>query len=65
MEGAADERMTTTQYFARHALFGVIAFGLLLPAVFGDPERAGSGSCSRTARCSTSAWSATASTCGT
>jgi len=39
MEGAADERMTIPQYFVRHALFGVIAFGLLLPAVFGDVER--------------------------
>jgi peptidoglycan/LPS O-acetylase OafA/YrhL len=39
MEGAADEEMTPAQYFVRHALFGVIAFGLLLPAVFGDVER--------------------------
>jgi peptidoglycan/LPS O-acetylase OafA/YrhL len=36
MEGSPVEQMTTEQYFARHALFGVIAFGLLLPAVFGD-----------------------------
>ena len=36
MEGSPIERMSTEQYFARHALFGVVAFGMLLPAVFGD-----------------------------
>lgn len=39
MEGSATERMTPAQYFARHALFGVVAFGLLLPAVFGNVKR--------------------------
>ncbi|MEA2386533.1 MAG: hypothetical protein QOJ22_707 [Thermoleophilaceae bacterium] len=39
MDGSPTERMTTGQYFARHALFGVVAFGLLLPAVFGDLKR--------------------------
>jgi peptidoglycan/LPS O-acetylase OafA/YrhL len=39
MEGSPTERMTTGQYFARHALFGIVAFGLLLPAVFGDVRR--------------------------
>jgi peptidoglycan/LPS O-acetylase OafA/YrhL len=39
MEGSATERMSPGQYFARHALFGVVAFGLLLPAVFGDVKR--------------------------
>jgi peptidoglycan/LPS O-acetylase OafA/YrhL len=39
MEGNPTERMSPSQYFARHALFGVVAFGLLLPAVFGDVRR--------------------------
>ena len=39
MEGSPVEQMTTAQYFARHALFGLVALGLLLPAVFGDFRR--------------------------
>ena len=39
MEGSPIERMTPGQYFARHVLFGVVALGLLLPAVFGDVRR--------------------------
>lgn len=39
MDGSATERMTPGQYLVRHALFGVVAFGLLLPAVFGDVQR--------------------------
>ena len=39
MEGSPVELMTTEQYFARHALFAVIALGMLLPAVFGDHRR--------------------------
>ena len=39
MEGNPVEEMTHGQYFARHALYGVVALGLLLPGVFGDPRR--------------------------
>jgi peptidoglycan/LPS O-acetylase OafA/YrhL len=39
MEGSPVEEMEPWQYFARHALYGVIAFGLLLPAIFGDVRR--------------------------
>jgi peptidoglycan/LPS O-acetylase OafA/YrhL len=39
MEGSPTERMSPEQYLARHALFGVVALGLLLPAVFGDVRR--------------------------
>ena len=39
MEGSPVEEMTTAQYFARHALFALVAFGMLLPAVFGDHRR--------------------------
>lgn len=39
MEGSPVEEMTTAQYFARHALFGLVALGMLLPAVFGDFRR--------------------------
>jgi len=39
MDGASNEEMTPTQYFVRHALFAVIALGLLLPAIFGDFQR--------------------------
>jgi peptidoglycan/LPS O-acetylase OafA/YrhL len=39
MEGAPTERMTVGQYVARHALFLVVALGLLLPAIFGDVRR--------------------------
>jgi peptidoglycan/LPS O-acetylase OafA/YrhL len=39
MEGSPVEQMSTEQYFARHALFAVIALGMLLPAVFGDHRR--------------------------
>ena len=39
MEGSPIEEMEPWQYFARHALYAVVAFGLLLPAVFGDATR--------------------------
>ncbi len=39
MEGASNEEMTPAQYFTRHALFAVVALGLLLPAIFGDFQR--------------------------
>ena len=39
MEGSPVEDMSTAQYFARHALFGVVALAMLLPAVFGDHRR--------------------------
>ena len=39
MEGSPVEEMTMAQYFARHALFGLVALGMLLPAVFGDYRR--------------------------
>ena len=39
MEGDPNERMTLAQYLARHALYAIIALGLLLPAVFGDVRR--------------------------
>ena len=39
MEGSPTEQMTTGQYLARHVLYGIVALGLLLPAVFGDVRR--------------------------
>jgi peptidoglycan/LPS O-acetylase OafA/YrhL len=39
MEGSPVEEMKPWQYFTRHALYGVVAFGLLLPAIFGDVQR--------------------------
>ena len=39
MEGSPTEEMEPGQYFARHILFGVVAFGLLLPGIFGDPRQ--------------------------
>jgi peptidoglycan/LPS O-acetylase OafA/YrhL len=39
MEGSPIEEMEVDQYFARHILFGVVAFGLLLPGIFGDVRR--------------------------
>jgi peptidoglycan/LPS O-acetylase OafA/YrhL len=39
MDGTPSERMSEAQYLARHALFAVVALGLLLPAVFGDATR--------------------------
>ena len=39
MEGSPTEEMTHGQYFARHALYAIVALGLLLPGVFGDPRR--------------------------
>jgi peptidoglycan/LPS O-acetylase OafA/YrhL len=39
MEGSPVEEMEPWQYFSRHALYGVVAFGLLLPAIFGDVRR--------------------------
>jgi peptidoglycan/LPS O-acetylase OafA/YrhL len=37
--GGLREPVTGEQYFARHYLYGLFALGLLLPAVFGDPEK--------------------------
>jgi peptidoglycan/LPS O-acetylase OafA/YrhL len=39
MKGLPVELMEPWQYYCRHALYGVIAFGFLLPAIFGDPRR--------------------------
>jgi len=39
MEGSPVEEMEPWQYFTRHGLYGVVALGLLLPAIFGDVRR--------------------------
>jgi peptidoglycan/LPS O-acetylase OafA/YrhL len=37
--GTIEDRLTDARYLARHYLYGGIAFCILLPAVFGDPDR--------------------------
>jgi peptidoglycan/LPS O-acetylase OafA/YrhL len=38
LSGGVDDHVTEVRYLARHYLYGAIALGLLLPALFGDPE---------------------------
>jgi peptidoglycan/LPS O-acetylase OafA/YrhL len=38
-KGGLEEHTTASQYFARHYLFGLVALGVLLPAVFGQQSR--------------------------
>ncbi|MGH2802773.1 MAG: acyltransferase family protein [Thermoleophilaceae bacterium] len=37
--GGLAEPTDSAQYFARHYLYALVALGVLMPAVFGDPER--------------------------
>jgi peptidoglycan/LPS O-acetylase OafA/YrhL len=39
LTGGVHDDVTTARYLARHYLYAGIALGVLLPAVFGDPER--------------------------
>ena len=39
LTGEFGEHIDRSEFFARHFLFTMVAFGLLLPAFFGDPER--------------------------
>jgi peptidoglycan/LPS O-acetylase OafA/YrhL len=39
LTGSLRDHVSDVQYLARHYLYGAIALGILLPAVFGDPER--------------------------
>ena len=39
LTGGVHDDVTTVRYLARHYLYAAIALGVLLPAVFGDPER--------------------------
>jgi peptidoglycan/LPS O-acetylase OafA/YrhL len=39
LEGSVRDHVTEARYLARHYLYAAIALGLLLPALFGDPER--------------------------
>src|SRR3954452_12960703 len=38
LSGGLDDHVTEARYLARHYLYAAIALGLLLPALFGDPE---------------------------
>src|SRR3954452_7306709 len=38
LTGGADDNVTEARYLVRHYLYAAIALGLLLPALFGDPE---------------------------
>jgi len=39
LTGEFGEHIDRSEFFARHALFTLVAIGLLLPAFFGDPQR--------------------------
>jgi peptidoglycan/LPS O-acetylase OafA/YrhL len=39
LTGGVHDHVTEARYLARHYLYGAIALGLLLPAVFGDPDQ--------------------------
>jgi peptidoglycan/LPS O-acetylase OafA/YrhL len=39
LSGSVNDARTEAPYLARHYLYAVIALGLLIPAVFGDPEQ--------------------------
>jgi peptidoglycan/LPS O-acetylase OafA/YrhL len=39
LTGGVHDDVTEARYLARHYLYGAIALGVLLPAVFGDPDR--------------------------
>jgi peptidoglycan/LPS O-acetylase OafA/YrhL len=39
LTGSVFDHVTEARYLARHYLYGAIALGVLLPAVFGDPDQ--------------------------
>jgi peptidoglycan/LPS O-acetylase OafA/YrhL len=39
LTGGVHDHVTEARYLARHYLYGAIALGVLVPAIFGDPEQ--------------------------
>ena len=39
LTGSVNDHVTEARYLARHYLYAIVALGVLLPAIFGDPER--------------------------